>query len=218
MHPQDRSGGNSPNPSETDVVPLILSEEHQQVIRDDCLAGLYRVLGDLTKPDLLPDPVASAREGEGFRRLLEALDEEEVSVPDGELEAHFQRLSESFDLSEDEPEIRTAHDARIMLLRVLEGSGEDQEGVPSPGPKWLAGDQKDCRREVLDLLLSEAPNSVDFDEIALALAGDSENLGERDALRAAVTILVTAGLARREQGAFVPTRAAREMVKLGFEL
>jgi hypothetical protein len=200
------------------VIPLILSDEHRDAIREDCLSGLQSVLDDLRTPDRLPDPGAAAREGEVFRRLLEALDREEIVVPDEEMRARFERLAESYDTNENVEDIVNARDALRLLLGILDGSREEGEGVKSPGSRWIDGDDEDCRREVLSLLLSESPHCLEFDDLAVVLAGDPESLPERNALKDAVTVLRDAGLVRRQRGALAPTRSARQMAELGFAI
>lgn len=218
MHPQDKSEGDLPcSPSSPRVVPFILSDAQSVVLREDCISGLYGVLEDLTTPDLVRDPIATAREGLIFRRLLEALFDEQITVPDEEMRERFERLSESYDRMEEAQEVITTNAAHRSLLGVLDGSGDEETGG-SPGPGWIPGDDDDCRREVLDLLLQEAPECLDFDDVAVALAGDSENQAERSTLRDAVQALVAAGLARRQGGALAPTRSARQMADLGFSV
>lgn len=45
------------------TVPLILSDEHREAIREDCMNGLQSVLTDLATPALVSDPAAVAIEG-----------------------------------------------------------------------------------------------------------------------------------------------------------
>ncbi len=218
MHPQDKSEGDPPrSPSSPRVVPFILPDAQAVALREDCVSGLYGVLEDLTIPDRVRDPVATAREGLIFRRLLEALFDGQITVPDEEMRERFERLSESYDRMEEAEEVMTNHAAHRALLGVLDGSGDEETGG-SPGPGWIPGDDDDCRREVLDLLLQEAPDCLEFDDVAVALAGDSEDQAERNTLREAVQALVAAGLARRQGGALAPTRSARQMAELGFSI
>jgi hypothetical protein len=80
----------------------------------------------------------------------------QITVPDEEMREQMERLSEDYDQTENADEILAIHDAHQELLAVLDGS-EDAEAGGSPGPGWIPGDDADCRREVLDLLLHEAP-------------------------------------------------------------
>jgi hypothetical protein len=218
MHPQDKSGGDSRAPSSPKFVPLILSDEHREALRDDCMNVLQAILTDLKTPTRLRDPIANAVEAEVFRRLLEALDREQIQIPDEEMRERIGRLAASYYRMENAEEIITTHDAHELLLGILDGSREEGEGVKSPGPRWVDGDDEDCRREVLSLLLSEAPHCLEFDDLAVALAGNPENLTERNALKDAVTVLRAAGLVRRQRGVLAPTRSARQMAELGFAI
>lgn len=139
-------------------------------------------------------------------------------MPDEEMRARIESLSESYVRNENVVEIMTTHDAHSLLLGVLDGFREEGEGVKSPGPRWVDGDDEDCRREVLSLLLSESPHCLEFDDLAVALAGDPENLAEKNALKDAVTVLRGAGLVCGRRGVLAPTRPARQMAELGFAI
>jgi DNA-binding XRE family transcriptional regulator len=152
-------------------VPLLLADDQRKALREDCLNVLHGVLGDLAKPERLRDPAFTAAEGEIFRRLMEALDYEEITVPDEEMRARIARLSESYDKMESAEEVIATHAAHHALLRVLDGTEEVEEALRSPGPGWIAGDDADCRREVLSLLLDEAPALVDFDDVGCGPGG-----------------------------------------------
>jgi hypothetical protein len=231
MHPQDKSGGEIRTPSSPEKVPLILPDDQREALREDCLSALHGVLDDLATPDRLRDPAFTAREGEVFRRLLEALDSEEIQIPDREMRERIGRLSDSFDEIENAEEVIAGHEARHALLRVLDGSvgvdeekdGEDaddgdDESPRSPGPGWLPGDEADCQREVLDLLLKEAPDRLVFEDLVVALAGHPASWEERDTLELATRSLALSGLIRVEGEEFAPTRAARQMAGLGFSI
>ncbi|MBS1892149.1 MAG: hypothetical protein JST59_12705 [Actinobacteria bacterium] len=220
MHPKDRSGGEVRTPSSQKVVPLHLPDDQRETLRETCLSALHGILGDLTRPALLGDPAATAREGEMFRRLLEALDAEEIRVPDEELRERLALLSERYAAAENAEEINRTLAAHRSVLEVLDGSvgKEEDETLRPPGPGWLPGDDASCRREVLDLLLAEAPNCLTFPEVAAALAGDTEDAREASTLKDAIRILVRWGLARHQGGALAPTRPARLVVGLGFRI
>jgi hypothetical protein len=217
MHAQDKREDDARPDSSGKVVPLILTDAQRDALHQNCVSVLYGVLNDLEHPEIVRDPVATAREGEVFRRLLEALADEQITIPDEEMRARMERLSESYDETENAEEVIATHYAHQALLRVLTGSGDEETGG-SPGPRWIPGDDADCRREILDLLLKEESDCLEFDEIAIALAGDSEDQSERNSLREAVQALVGAGLLCRRSGAFAATRSARQMAVLGFSI
>jgi hypothetical protein len=217
--------GETRTPPWPTVVPLRLSDPHKEALRDECLSALHGVLGDLAIPDRLRDPTVTASAGEVYRRLLEALDAGEIRVPDEEMRALLGREFDLYRKAEKVDEVMSRRGAHLAILSVLDcpaaerqDDDEADRSMPSPGPRWLPGDADDCRREVLDLLLSEAPNCLAFSDIAVALAGDPENVRETNALRDAITVLVGAGLARRQGGVLAPTRPARRMADLGFSI
>jgi hypothetical protein len=92
------------------------------ILRAEFFAGLDSTLDDLKTPERLPDPVATAREGAIFARLLEALDRRQVSLPDEEARARIERLAMNFDRTWDHSEIATTHAAHQALLDVLGGA------------------------------------------------------------------------------------------------
>lgn len=210
------------------TVPLTLPDDQRGAIREDCLSALHGVLDDLATPDRLRDPAFTAREGEVFRRLLEALDSEEIQIPDEEMRARVRRLSDSYDDMENAAEVISTHEAHHALLRVLDGSVEEEgedgredekdDAPSSPGPGWLPGNEADCQREVLDLLLKEAPDRLVFDDLVVALASHPASWEEKDTLEVATRSLVRSGLIRVEGDLFAPTRAARRMAGLGFSI
>jgi hypothetical protein len=205
-------------------VPLILRDEQRQALREECLSALHGVLDDLAAPDRLRDPAVTASVGEVFRRLLEALDAGEIQLPDEEMRTLMRREAELYEKAEDANEIMARRGAHLALLSILDGAvevephDEGDEGLRSPGPRWLDGDAVDCQRELLDLLLSEAPNALSLSEISAALAGDPENVQETNALRGAIVVLTGAGLVRRQGGLLAPTRPARRMADIGFSI
>jgi hypothetical protein len=106
------------------TVPLGLAAEVTAILRDECFGGIAGALEDLQTPDLISDPVATARDGAIFARLLEALDRREVGLPDEEARARVELLSESFDKNYDYPHVVATHDAHQALLDVLSGDWE----------------------------------------------------------------------------------------------
>lgn len=225
MHPKDKSGEDPGTPSSKPrVVPFVLPDAQRKALRSYLNSALHGILGDLRTPHALRDPSDAAREGEVTRRMLEALDEGEITVPDEEARERIERIARGFDEAEEYDVVSTLHDANEALIRVLGGEEEepahDDEDMPSgnPGPAWLVDDPDDCPREVLDLLLREAPDCLAFSEVASVLAGDPDDWGEKDTLRNAITGLITSGLVRRQGGVLAPSRPARQMADLGFHI
>ncbi|MBS1889326.1 MAG: hypothetical protein JSU06_19275 [Actinobacteria bacterium] len=240
MHPQDKSGGEIGTPSSPEFVPLILPDAQRETLREMCLDSLHGILDDLATPDRLRDPSFTSREGEVFRRLLEALDSEEIQLPDREMRERIGRLSESYDEMEEAAEVIATHEAHHALLRVLDGdevtedaaAGQEEsadeedpadedpdDGSLRQGPGWDTDDAYDSsRREVLDLLLAEAPDWLTSADLEVALAGHPATWGEKDTLEIATRSLVREGLAHRQGDLFAPTRAARQMAALGFSV
>ena len=223
MHPNDRSGGEVRTPSTPQAVPLLLADDHKEALRSECLSALHGVLDDLANPDRLRDSAVTASAGEVHRRLLEALDAGEIQVPDEEMRKLLGREFDLYKENVDAEGVMSRRGAHLALLSVLDSAVEERdddadEELRSPGPVWLPGDEKDCQRELLRLLLSEAPDCLSFSDIATALAGDPEDVRETNALRDAISVLTGAGLARRQGGALAPTRSARRMAGLGFSI
>lgn len=206
------------------TVPLILHDEQRRALRDECLSALHGVLDDLAAPDRLRDPAFTASVGEVYRRLLEAVGTGEIQLPDEEMRTLMHREAELYERNENANEVMARRGAHLALLSILDGAVEeedhDEEGEESrsPGPRWLSGDEDDCQRELLALLLSEAPNALSLADISAALAGDPENVQETDALRDAIVVLTGAGLVRRQGGVLAPTRPTRRMAELGFSI
>jgi hypothetical protein len=108
------------------VVPINLPAEQTAILRSDLLGGAAGALEDLRRPERLADPAALAREGAIFVRLLDALDQGEIGLPDEEARARIEALGENFDDTSGYPEITATHDAHRALLDVLGGPSSDR--------------------------------------------------------------------------------------------
>ncbi|MBS1863290.1 MAG: hypothetical protein JSS68_16455 [Actinobacteria bacterium] len=91
------------------------------ILRDDLCGGLAGLLEDLEKPERLPDSEAAVSEVAIFRRLLTALDEGRIALPDEEARLRIGRLAEGFDQASDYGPISATHDAHRALLTILGG-------------------------------------------------------------------------------------------------
>ena len=151
MHPNDRSGGEIGTPSSPKLVPLLLSDSHKQALRGECLSALHGVLDDLADPDRLRDPVVTASAGEVYRRLLEALDAEEIEVPDEGMRKLLGREFDRYRKDVEADEVMARGGAHLALLAILDGAVEEEreddtdEELRSPGPAWIPGDERTAR-------------------------------------------------------------------------
>ena len=132
------------------------------------------------------DPLATASAGEVYRRLLEDLDAEEIQAPDEEMRKLLGREFNRYrkDVEADEVIAEGGGRSPSRLLSVLNSAVEEErdddpdEELRSPGPAWRTGVEDDCERELLTLLLSEAPDRLSSSDIATALAGDPQDAQE----------------------------------------
>jgi hypothetical protein len=124
MHPQDNSGRSESSARLAGRVPLRLPIEQVTILRGDFLSWLGGIDDDLNSSARLRDPEATVREGEALRRLLLALDANEIELPDEEARRVLDRAARGFDQASGYEEIAATHDAHRVLLEVLdEGRG-----------------------------------------------------------------------------------------------
>jgi hypothetical protein len=74
------------------------------------------------------------------------------------------------------------------------------------------------QRGLLDLLLEEFPALLTYREALTARVEDPEDFGEADRFGNAARGLMASGLVTRQAELIIPSRAAREMAVLGFNL
>ena len=74
------------------------------------------------------------------------------------------------------------------------------------------------QRGLLDLLLEEFPGVLTYREALTARVDDPEDFGEADRFGNAARGLIASGLLIRQGELIIPSRAAREMAVLGFDL
>jgi hypothetical protein len=72
------------------------------------------------------------------------------------------------------------------------------------------------QRGLLDLLLGEFPGVLTYREALTAQVTDPEDFGETDRFANAARGLAASGLLVRQGELMIPSRAAREMVSLGY--
>ena len=96
-----------------------------------------------------------------------------------------------------------------------------QGGASAPAPQKDRDPQKvyeSEQRGLLDLLLEEFPAVLTYREALTARVDDSEDFGEADRFGNAARGLIASGLVNRQGELLIPSRAAREMAVLGFDL
>jgi hypothetical protein len=100
------------------VVPLDLAVEQAEILHDELLGWLAGIEEDLaTEPP--PDPGAVTREADAFRRLLVALDDGKIELPDAEARSALARAAEGYDEASGYERAMAVHDAHHALLSVL---------------------------------------------------------------------------------------------------
>lgn len=133
VKPEKRGGRRkaTPRPSppstpvhESSSVALNLPPKHVTILRQHLLGGLDGALRDLQIPRALRDPVATAKDAAIFLRLLEALEEGRLDLPDEEARIRMQDLARSWDEADDYELIASTHDAHWALVDLLGGAQE----------------------------------------------------------------------------------------------
>jgi hypothetical protein len=104
------------------LAALDIPPEQIALLRRDLFGSLTGVLEDLRRPERLRDPVGSAAEGAILLRLLEALDQRRVALPDEGARALIGRMAEGYDRANGYGPIVATHDAHRALLSLLGGA------------------------------------------------------------------------------------------------
>jgi hypothetical protein len=103
------------------VVPVDLSVEQTQILRDGMLGWLAGIEEDLAwSPETLCDPEATVREADAFRRLLVSLDVHEIALPDEDARSALAGAAHGYDEASDYERIAAVHDAHHSLLAILD--------------------------------------------------------------------------------------------------
>jgi hypothetical protein len=101
------------------VVPVDLPPAQTEILREELLGWLAGIEEDLEAGLRPPDRAASIEEGQAFGRLLAALDQHEIRLPDEEARSTLERAAAGYDLASDYERIVAVHDAHHALLSVL---------------------------------------------------------------------------------------------------
>jgi hypothetical protein len=110
------------NPTgEERAVPLDLPAEQKTILRGTLTSCLEGVSGDLKTPDRVPDPDKARREADAYTRLLAALDQGRMVVPDDAAREAVEAMVLSVEEDTDYQQIIAEHDALFGLLSLLGG-------------------------------------------------------------------------------------------------
>jgi hypothetical protein len=105
------------------VVPIHLPDSQAGILRSDMLDWLAGIEHDLARfLGGLRDPKATVREAEAFRRLLVALDAQEIELPDKEARVALAGAADGYDHASGYTEIAAVHDAHQALLAILDSA------------------------------------------------------------------------------------------------
>jgi hypothetical protein len=99
-----------------------LPPEHVAILRQRFFGGLHGALQDLQIPWALRDPVATAKDAAIYLRLLEAIEEGRLELPDEEARIRMEDLARSWDETDDYELIASTHDAHWALVDLLGGA------------------------------------------------------------------------------------------------
>jgi hypothetical protein len=105
----------------SEAVPLDLPDPQVKILRGTLTSCLEGVSGDLKTPDRLPDPEKARREADAYERLLAALDEGRITVPDEAAREAVEVMVLAAEEDTNYQQILAEHDALFGLLAFLGG-------------------------------------------------------------------------------------------------
>lgn len=104
-----------------EAVPLDLPDPQVNILRSTLTSCLEGVSGDLKTPERVPDPEKARREADAYERLLAALDEGRITVPDEAAREAVEVMVLAAEEDTNYQEIIAEHDALFGLLALLGG-------------------------------------------------------------------------------------------------
>jgi hypothetical protein len=102
-------------------VSIHLPTAQRAILCDELIGWLAGIEEDLMVDQRLPDPEASVREADAFRRLLVALDRGAIEVPDEEARTALERAAKGYEEAANYARVVAVRDAHHALLAVLGG-------------------------------------------------------------------------------------------------
>lgn len=104
-----------------EAVALNLPAPQVKILRASLAICLEGVSGDLRRPDQVPDLEKARREADAYERLLAALDESEIVLPDEAAREAVEVMVLAIEEDTDYRQIIAEHDALFGLLDLLGG-------------------------------------------------------------------------------------------------
>lgn len=104
------------------AVPLELPDSQAKILRDTLAIFLDGVRGDLRDPDSIPNPKRAQREADAYERLLAALDQGSITLPDQEAREAIAEAVRAFEKDEDYLRLVAEYEALSGLLDLLGGT------------------------------------------------------------------------------------------------
>jgi hypothetical protein len=101
------------------VVPVDLPPAEAGILRTELVGRLDGIELDLAHPEPLEDREASVREADAFRRLLTALDQSEIALPDEDARDALDKAAEGYDEASGYVRVCAVHNAHHALLSLL---------------------------------------------------------------------------------------------------
>lgn len=111
------------------TVPLRLPAAQMAILHDELDGWIAGIEEDLADPKGVPDRDDALGEAEAFRRLLAALDDGEIVLPDEEAHAAMAKAAEGYDEAAGIEKALAVHDAHRALLDLLDGAAPERAGL-----------------------------------------------------------------------------------------
>lgn len=191
------------------VVSLDLTPEQKVILRGEIAVWLCGYRDDLERPERLKDPDRTRRVAAAFERLITAIEQGRLELPDEEARLALEQAADGFDEGTEFPETLVIHNAQRALLALLEQGAEDSyESTPAEEPWTTREDDLAMESAVLQRVLDAHPARLTEAELEREVAGEKSPFGTRDAVARAVRDLSGVGLLHSLDGFVTPTRAA----------
>lgn len=178
---------------------------------------------DLREPDRLRDPDRVLRRVASYERLIDALNQRKIALPDEEAQSVLKSATDAFAEERESGENNVIHDAQLALLSVLQGCGEETAAdqfetaaaVARTRAEWTTRDDDFAMESaVLQRVIDVHPARLTEAELIRELIGEHAEFGDQDAVERAVRDLAGVGLIHTADEFVTPTLAALRLEEL----